>query len=90
MSDPLGHDVSVADIILPGGFASTVVRIGDTVRRTQPGNAAFIHRLLDFFAERGWDGAPRFLGTDEVGRQVLSYIDGHAAWEPEQLPGVRL
>lgn len=38
----------VADIALPGGFVSTVVRIGGTVRRTMPGNAAFVHRLLDF------------------------------------------
>jgi len=83
-----GHDVRVADIALPGGFVSTVVRIGDTVRRTMPGNAAFVHRLLDFFAERGWAGAPRFLGTDELGREVLSYLDGHVAWETEQPPDV--
>ena len=30
----------------------------------------------------GFDGAPRFLGTDERGREVLSYIAGEAAIEP--------
>ncbi len=78
----------VADIVLPGGFVSTVVQIGGTVRRTMPGNAAFVHRLLDFFAARDWAGAPRFLGTDEHGREVLSYLDGHVAWETEQPPDV--
>jgi hypothetical protein len=60
-----------------------------SARRTMPGNAAFVHRLLDFFAERGWVGAPRFLGADELGREVLSYLDGHVAWETEQPPDVR-
>ena len=78
----------MADIVLPGGFVSTVVRVGDTVRRTQPENAAFVHRLLDFFAERAWDGAPRLLGTDKLGREVLGYLDGQVAWEPEQPPEV--
>jgi hypothetical protein len=53
------------------------------------GPRAFAHRLLDFFAERGWAGAPQFLGTDELGREVLSYLDGHVAWEAEQPPDVR-
>jgi transcriptional regulator with XRE-family HTH domain len=36
----------------------------------------------------GWDGAPSYLGTDEHGREVLSYLDGHVAWEPVQPPAV--
>ncbi|MET7805402.1 hypothetical protein [Micromonospora chersina] len=31
---------------LPGGFVAEVVRIGDTVRRTPPVNAAFVIALL--------------------------------------------
>jgi len=69
---------------LPGGFVTPVVRIGDTVRRRPPEDPEFVHALLDWFERRGWGGAPRFLGTDELGREVLSFIDGHAAWEPAQ------
>jgi hypothetical protein len=30
----------------------------------------------------GFEGAPRFLGTDGSGREVLSYIDGEIAGRP--------
>jgi hypothetical protein len=29
-------------------------------------------------------GAPRFLGLDDQGREVLSHLDGHVAWAPDQ------
>lgn len=69
---------------LPGGFVTTVVRAGNTVRRAQPEDPQFVHALLRWFERHGWDGAPRFLGADERGREVLSFIDGHVAWEPAQ------
>ncbi len=28
-----------------------------------------------------WPGAPRYLGRDERGREVLSFIDGEVAWD---------
>ena len=60
---------------LPGGFVTRVVRAGDTVRREQPPDPAFVHALLGWFERCGWDGAPRFLGTDERGREVLSFVE---------------
>ena len=73
---------------LPGGFVNSVARAGDTVRRTQPPDPAFVHALLRLFEQHGWAGAPRYLGTDERGREVLSFLDGHAAWQPAQPPEV--
>jgi aminoglycoside phosphotransferase (APT) family kinase protein len=73
---------------LPGGAVAEVIRIGDTVRRTLPRDAEFVHALLAEFARLGWPGAPRYHGIDEQGRQTLSYIDGHVAWAAEQLAGV--
>ena len=67
---------------LPGGFVTTVARAGDTVRRRPPPNAAFVHDLLRFLERRGWAGAPRFLGVDSQGREVLSYLEGHVPWAP--------
>lgn len=74
----------MAEIELPGGFVNVVVRVGDTVRRTRPANAAFVERLLTHFERRGFTGAPRFLGVDDRGREMLSYLDGHVAWQPHE------
>ncbi|WP_372442044.1 hypothetical protein [Actinomadura violacea] len=60
------------------------VRVGDTVHRRPAARAKFVHRLLDLLERAGWDGAPRFLGIDEKRREVLSFVDGHVAWEAAQ------
>ena len=73
---------------LPGGFVTPVVRAGNTVRRAPPEDPEFVNALLGWFERHDWGGAPRFLGTDERGREVLSFIDGHVAWEPVQPPSV--
>ncbi|MGW2049846.1 phosphotransferase [Streptomyces sp. NPDC001858] len=70
------------DSCLPGGFVNAVVRVGDTVRR--PASAKYVGDLLRLFEASGWAGAPRYLGMDDEGREILSYLDGHVAWEPRQ------
>jgi hypothetical protein len=65
------------EVRLPGGYRSEVVRSGATVRRSWPAQAEFVHALLNLLAHAGWSGSPRFLGRDEQGREILSYIDGH-------------
>jgi len=61
---------------LTGGNMSSVQRIGDTVRReTGPWSPA-VHALLRFLQDVGFAGAPRFLGIDGQGREILSFIDG--------------
>jgi hypothetical protein len=69
---------------LPGGLVTGPVRVGDTIRRRPPRDAAYNRALLHWLAARGWPGAPRFLGTDHQGRDILSFIGGHAAWAPSQ------
>jgi len=49
-------------------------------RKTSPATGA----LLVHLERVGFDGAPRFLGRDEDGRETLSYVDGEAAIEPQQ------
>jgi hypothetical protein len=65
---------------MQGGYVNTVVRVGETVRRPVPDDAEFVHALLLYLQERGWTGAPRFLGIDENDRQVLTYLPGWVAW----------
>jgi Phosphotransferase enzyme family len=69
---------------LAGGYVSSVVRVADTVRRSPGPNPDFVHGLLGHFEQAGFDGAPRYLGTDAQGRELLSFIDGHVPWQPEQ------
>ena len=69
---------------LPGGYVSAVVRIADTVRRNPGPNAAFVRRLLGLFEQLGFDGAPRYLGTDAQDREIFSFIDGHVPWQAAQ------
>ncbi|MBY8872783.1 phosphotransferase [Micromonospora sp. PLK6-60] len=65
---------------LPGGFVNEVLRVGDTVRRTRPANADFVAALLRHLARAAPGLAPRHLGYDEHGRQVLGHVDGHVPW----------
>jgi hypothetical protein len=68
--------------------AAGVVRIGDTVRRPMPERSEYVHDLLRMLAHYAWPGAPRYLGTDEEGREILSYLDGHVASAPAQPPEI--
>jgi hypothetical protein len=65
------------EIPLSGGNATTgVVRVGDTVRRPAGPWTPAVHALLDHLRAVGFRGAPRALGIDERGREVLSYLPG--------------
>src|SRR5690606_36649810 len=70
------------EIPLRGGNTSTVVRVGDTVsRNTGPWTPA-VHSLLRHLEAVGFTGAPRALGFDERGREVLSYLEGECGAYP--------
>lgn len=66
-----------------GNMSSGVVRVGDTVRRPAGPWTPAVHVLLAHLHESGFDGAPRPLGIDEHGREVLTFIPGTPAW-PDQ------
>jgi hypothetical protein len=70
----------VAEQLLPGGFVNHVVRDGDTVRRNPGNRAEFVHELLRHLERREWAGAPRLLGVDRQGREILTFLDGYVAW----------
>jgi Ser/Thr protein kinase RdoA (MazF antagonist) len=71
------------EIPLAGGDVTEgVVRAGDTVRRPVGPHSPLVHALLAHLELAGFEGAPRFLGIDGSGREVLSYIDGEVAGRP--------
>jgi len=67
------------EIPLAGGCVTPgVVRVGATVRRPTGPHSPFVHALLRYLDETGFDAAPRFLGIDEQGREILTFIEGVA------------
>lgn len=68
--------------LLGGDVTEGVVKIGSTVRRPVGPNGAAIHAVLAHLERVGFGGAPRFLGLDRAGREVLSFVDGEVAGRP--------
>jgi hypothetical protein len=64
------------------GPAAGVVRLGDTVRRPAAPSSAAVRSLLLHLQDVGFDGAPRFLGVDDEGRDVLTFIEGDVPLPP--------
>lgn len=65
------------EIPLVGGRVTAgVVRIGSTVRRPISGDRSLAHALLQHLEAVGFEATPRFLGVDEQGREILSFLPG--------------
>ncbi|MFK0264742.1 aminoglycoside phosphotransferase family protein [Streptomyces angustmyceticus] len=81
------------EIPLTGGrITEGVVRVGDTVRRPVGPHSSFVHRLLRHLEDVGSDAAPRLLGIDPKGREILSFQHGETLtefrtrdWAPAQI-----
>src|SRR6185503_6959872 len=79
------------EIPLTGGRTTTgVVRVGHTIRRPIDGRGPLAHGLLHHLERRGFNGAPRFLGIDNAGREVLSFIPGFVPPELGYFTGTQL
>jgi hypothetical protein len=64
---------------LEGGGLTPVVRVGAEVRRQVGEWTPGVHALLRYLADVGFDGAPRVLGLDADGREILTFLAGEAA-----------
>jgi hypothetical protein len=80
---PMGRNVDPEqELELPGGNMGTVVRVGDTVRRTTGAWTPAVHALLDYLADVDFEAAPRVLGLDDRGREILTFIEGDTVVTP--------
>lgn len=72
------------EIPLPGGMGSggAVVRVGPTVRRPVRPHTPAVRAFLRHLEAVGFRGAPRFLGVDHAGREVLDFVEGDVAIPP--------
>jgi len=68
----------MADEIILGGTMNHVVKIGETVRRKFKGHPA-LHEYLRYLEKEGMRGVPRFIGIDDRGMEILSYVRGETA-----------
>jgi hypothetical protein len=80
-----GRSVTLSGVLeeipLAGGNVSDgVVRVGDTVRRPAGPWTPAVHALLAHLHEVGFRAAPRPLGLDERGREVLEFVPGATVW----------
>lgn len=79
----LAYGDSVNEAPLSGGRVTQgVVRVGNTVRRPRKPNSELVRVLLGRFEELGLELAPRYLGVDDQGREMFSYLDGEV---PDEL-----
>jgi aminoglycoside phosphotransferase (APT) family kinase protein len=56
-----------------------VQRVGNTIRRATGPWTPAVHALLQHLEAVGFDAAPRVLGIDERGREVLTFVEGELA-----------
>ena len=61
---------------LEGGNDGGAVRLGQTVRRSVRAWTPAVHELLRHLERRGFERAPRVLGIDDQGREVLTFLEG--------------
>ncbi len=61
------------------------VRIGNTVRRARRENTALVQRVLHRLEDEGIAWAPRPFGTDDQGREIVSWIPGETAAAGEEI-----
>jgi hypothetical protein len=72
-----------AEVPLPSGDVTEgVVRVGDTVRRPSGPHSPRVRLVLEHLASVGFTGCPRWLGVDERGRDVLTFVPGEVAGRP--------
>ncbi|MBU2664584.1 aminoglycoside phosphotransferase family protein [Actinoplanes bogorensis] len=64
---------------LAGGNTVGAVRIGEVVHKRASPWTPTVHAVLRHLEEAGFDGAPRALGFDEQGREMLTYLPGETA-----------
>jgi len=71
---------------LPGGNLGGAVRIGNTVRKDARPWTQSVAALLRHLEAWGFERAPRFLGIDPEGREMLSFIEGETVGDERPWP----
>jgi aminoglycoside phosphotransferase (APT) family kinase protein len=74
------------EVPLGGGWSTGgVVRVGDTVRRPPEHSSQLMRDVLVHLEDVGFDAAPRWLGRDEQGRDILTFLEGETFSDTRRL-----
>ncbi|MEV6346777.1 aminoglycoside phosphotransferase family protein [Actinoplanes sp. NPDC051851] len=77
----------MSEEVLPGGNTVGAVRIGEVVHKPASPWTPTVHALLRYLEEAGFEGAPRALGFDERGREMLTFLPGDVIGDRVPWPG---
>lgn len=69
----------MAEETLAGGNTVGAVRSGEVVHKRASPWTPTVHALLRYLEDAGFEGAPRALGFDGRGREMVSYLPGDTA-----------
>jgi hypothetical protein len=64
------------EVPLPGGNTTGAVLVGDVVHKRASPWTPTVHAVLRHLEDAGFDGAPRALGFDDLGREMITYLPG--------------
>ena len=74
------------EVPLGGGWSTEgVVRVGNTVRRPPAHATQLMRDVLVFLEQAGFDATPRWLGLDDKGRDILTYLEGETFSDTRKL-----
>jgi hypothetical protein len=74
------------EVPLRGGFTTGAVLIDGVVHKPASPWTATVHALLRHLEAAGFDGAPRALGFDDRGREMLTYLPGETVGDTAPWP----
>jgi hypothetical protein len=75
------------EVTLPGGNTTGAVLIGGVVHKRASPWTPTVHALLRHLEDAGFDAAPRALGIDAQGREMLTYLPGETIGDRDPWPG---
>ena len=75
------------EVPLPGGNTTGAVLIGGVVHKPASPWSATVHAMLRHLEDAGFDSAPRALGLDDQGREMLTYLPGETIGDRDPWPG---
>lgn len=76
----------MAEVRLPGGNTTGAVLIDGVIHKRASPWTPTVHALLRYLEEVGFPGAPRALGFDSSGREMLSYLPGETIGDRDPWP----
>jgi hypothetical protein len=74
------------EVTLPGGNTTGAALIDGVVHKRASPWTATVHALLRHLEGAGFDAAPRALGFDEQGREMLTYLPGETIGDRDPWP----